>query len=41
MWYDYGAPDCDRYENWWRVYDPADLADVAQGLQEPLGAAAR
>ena len=30
-WYDYGKECVERTESWWWVYDPADLAEVAQG----------
>jgi hypothetical protein len=35
VWYDLGLIFSDRTDAWWWVYDPADLADVAQGQKPP------
>lgn len=35
VWYDLGLIWSDRTDAWWWVYDPADLASVAQGQKQP------
>jgi hypothetical protein len=35
VWYDLGLIFSERTDAWWWVYDPADLAGVAQGQKQP------